>query len=629
MGTVSYPGGPYNVTSLPSISATSIKTDADGHATVTFIPGSFSIVNTTSATGTVNITATWNATPKRMQVTWKNYPYLSVKTAVNPPTVAINGTVEVSIMLLGDGWALQPSPVDVMLCTDRSGSMLYDNPDRMYSIREAGKVFVDQLSPSRDYAGLVTFGRNGYISRPGVNSGIAVAEINNAYTYPKTYSDYATVDKSLSNGFTALKNALDGIVPDHGTPMRAAVYQSVNEIKAHGRTNTVKAIILLSDGDYNWYGDPLARGTGYSSSSSAATDYGDLTTDYMKFSGLGSGQTSNQNMSLYAKNNNIKIYSIAFSTSVSAGGKQTLQTLALGSGGKYYTASATDITDVYKQIAGDLKDVAGVNTTMAADYQNINVTGVTLPGAQVFTYISHPTYSTRIGWQDGVINVTNQSNDWETDHKLDFTIGTIKVGQGWNTTFRLKANQSGSVDIFGSNSQVSFNGGASTLTLPHTFLTIVPQLNATSIGSKTITLKNLMITEPGEITSLLPARWNITYTGNKTITEQVYYSVNDGPWVLFNVITHPYPYAPDIVSATEYMDQAQLDVKKLPPGGYKIRVYATSPDAPDAVADTDYKTVGGKGKVYIKLEAPPFGFFTSLNGQGGILFPDVARGIHL
>ena len=75
---------------------------------------------------------------------------------------------------------MQPKPIDVVLCTDRSGSMLYDDPDRMYSIREAGKIFVDQMNVSRDYLGLVTFGRNGYISRPGINSGISTSEIDNS-----------------------------------------------------------------------------------------------------------------------------------------------------------------------------------------------------------------------------------------------------------------------------------------------------------------------------------------------------------------------------------------------------------------------------------------------------------------
>jgi hypothetical protein len=131
----------------------------------------------------------------------------------------------------------------------------------------------------------------------------------------------------------------------------------------------------------------------------------------------------------------------------------------------------------------------------------------------------------------------------------------------------------------------------------------------TTIGSKTITLENLQVTETGEITTILPVTWNTTYTGNKTITEQVYYSVNNGPYILFDTLTHPYPYAPDIVSATEYVDHAQLDVRKLPPGGYKIRVYATASDAPDDELITDAIKVGGTGKTYIKLEAPPFESF--------------------
>jgi hypothetical protein len=67
--------------------------------------------------------------------------------------------------------------------------------------------------------------------------------------------------------------------------------------------------------------------------------------------------------------------------------------------------------------------------------------------------------------------------------------------------------------------------------------------------------------------------------------------------VLFDIKTHEYN-----ATTTEYVDYAQLDVTKLPPGGYRIRVYATVADAPDANAVTDVKLVGGKGKTFIKLE---------------------------
>src|SRR5665647_888726 len=606
MSNASYSGN-FNIISSPTLVSTTATSDVDGLATVTFIPGSFTTNSSdpkysSSATGNCTITAHWGTLHKPILITWKNYPYLSVKTSVNPQTVQVNQTVDVTIAFKGDGWALQPKPIDVVLCTDRSGSMLFDNPDRMFSIREAAKSFVDNMSPARDTLGLVTFGRSGYISRPGYNSGIAMSEINNVYSpYSRTYSDYATVDRTLIggiSGFNSIKNNISSILPDHGTPMRSAIYKSVNEIKSRGRAGSVKAIILLSDGDYNWYGDPLARGSG---STNGETTFGDLTTSYKTFTGLGAGQFSNQNMSVYATNNGIRIYSIAFSSSVSSGGKFTLERLANATGGKYYEASATDVSDVYSQIAGDLKTDAGVNTNMITDFQNVNVTGVSLAGAQVYDYVPNSTASTRILWQDGVTNVTNQSADWLSDNKLDFTIGTIKVGETWEATFRLKVKKSGSIDVFGANSLVSFNNGTSTLTLPHTFLTVVPDLNATGMGSKSLILSNLFVTESGEIKALLPVMWNTSYSGNKTITEKVYYSIDDGPWVMFTTKTIPgYSTAPIL---KEYVDYAQLDVTKLPPGGYKIKVYATVDDAPDAwIGPTDTKTVGGQGKIYLRLE---------------------------
>ncbi|MDD1697339.1 MAG: hypothetical protein LUQ36_03155, partial [Methanoregula sp.] len=223
----------------------------------------------------------------------------------------------------------------------------------------------------------------------------------------------------------------------------------------------------------------------------------------------------------------------------------------------------------------------------------------------VYSYVYHPTDSTKIHWQDGTTNVTDQSTDWAADNKLNFTIGTIKVGQLWNATFRLKVNQSGMIDVFGTNSTVSFNGGLEKLTLPQTFITVTPLLTVTNITGKTITLSNLMITEAGEIKVLIPVTWSTNYTGNKTLTEKIYYRIdNKGPWIQFDTKTHPYDPL-----TMEYVDFAQLDVTKLPPGDYTIQVRATASDAPDAVAVTGSKTVGGRGKTFIKLEAPPFEHF--------------------
>jgi hypothetical protein len=277
-----------------------------------------------------------------------------------------------------------------------------------------------------------------------------------------------------------------------------------------------------------------------------------------------------------------------------------LQAYADETGGKFYVAPTADqLNGIYQSIAGELKADAGVNTTLRVDLQTVNVTGVSVPGAQVYEYVPHPTASTKIVWQDGMSTVTNQTAEWEADHNLNFSIGTIKIGQNWDATFRLKVKKTGIIDVFGPNSQVSFNEGESVLTLPHTFLTVVPELNATEMGSKTITVSNLLITEPGEIGAFLPVMWNTTYTGNKTVTEKVYYTIDGGPKVQFSEVTIP-GYSSDPFRR-DYVNYAQLDVRKLPQGGYSIIVYATASDTPDASEITDVK-VGGKGKIFIKLE---------------------------
>jgi hypothetical protein len=118
---------------------------------------------------------------------------------------------------------------------------------------------------------------------------------------------------------------------------------------------------------------------------------------------------------------------------------------------------------------------------------------------------------------------------------------------------------------------------------------------------KTITLENLRKTETGEIKDLIPLTWDSTYTGNKTLTEKVYYRIGSGPWVLFDTKIKD-EYATDPI-LKEYVDYAQLDVTKLPPGSYLIKVTASAFDAPDATITLDNPiVVGNSGRIFIKLE---------------------------
>jgi hypothetical protein len=614
---VSAVNGTPSFSSTSSLNTITATTDADGNAIVLFYPGSFPKQTEPGynmfANASCTIHATWSSVTRDIIVTWKNYPYLSIEASASPQNLHVNDTVDVTIRVIGDGWAFQPNLIDVVLCTDRSGSMMYDNPDRMVNIMEAAATFVDQMG-TNDQIGAVSFGQKGTAQAitytpsgggqlgPGRDSSTSDDVAYRAAHYPaspKNYADYATVDFGLSFNKAQVKTNINSMIPYSGTPMRSALYKSIQEINLHKRSDTVKAIILLTDGDYNWYGDPLARGTG--SSSSGAESYSDLDLDYMAFTGLGSGKFSNQNMSIYAKNNGIRIYSIAFGNLISAEGKKTLSILANGTGGKYYTASATDITDVYTAIAGDLKDTAGVNATMNLNYQNVEVNSTPMSGGLVFDYVpvengpTSPDSRTTILWPNNTRSFRNQSGEWTpaNNYQLHFDIGTIKIGERWETIYRFKANQTGLVRLFDNTSIISFNNGADRVEFPDLFITVTPNLTVVGTHAGILDVSNLNVTKSGNYTDFIPLQWNLHYEGKTTATETRWYSHNNGPWIQFGTQSG--------ISPGDYTHYAQLDVKKFPPGGYQIKIFGVAPDAREDEEVTSAITVGSTG-IFIKLE---------------------------
>jgi len=641
MGIPVYEATPYLpvVTDPPELSATTAITDSDGFAIVNFSPGGFTTIWTDpfyddTASGSCTVTAHWEnltrgkSATQSLVLTWKNYPYLSIETLVSPQTVNVSGTVNVKVSLKGDGWALRPKPIDAVFCTDRSGSMLEDNPDRMISVMSASKAFVGEMhvGPARDHIGLVSFGTNGwaklapvyryldaryYCYRPSggwanrnlkgwfydwTNAyGVAIDgsgryyltgsdfrwvyndnswdtgvdyRTTNSWPYtedyntgsdhqvyvnthypgsPKNYGSYAVIDNSLSANPTLINASIDVMVPAGGTPMRYGLYRAINEIIANGRTNAIRAIIVLSDGDYNYYGDPLARGTG--SDSCNPTSYGNLATGYCKFTGLGTGQGSNQNMSNYAKINNIRIYSIGYAADISTGGRNTLRILAESTGGQYFDGDAANIEDIYKIIAGQLQEEAGVDTMMDLRYEQIEVSSniVTVNETyHVFSYVpetnidsyyqnlSRPAHDPQYPYS------IDQSDEYNLNNTLNFNVGTIRLGQTWEAIYTLQVLVDGSINIFGENSRVYFNGtqGPSNLTLPKTFITGVP--NMTSAGVNASTLDIIVGSSSETDTNIIT--WPIyrDYTGEMDVKEDYYISTDAGmTWLLvgFRLLT--------------------------------------------------------------------------------------------
>ncbi len=564
----------------PSLSALSAETDDDGYAAVRFYPGTFTTRRddphwSATARGECEVVASWNGTTRTIPLTWENYPYLSVEAQASPGTVAVNDTIDVTVRLTGDGWALQPDPIDVVLVMDRSGSMANDYPSRISSAKTAAKTFVAEMNPVRDRIGLVS------------------------------YSNDATCALHLTGDYSRVNSTINGLDPSGWTATRKALYTAIQEMVARKNPDAVHAVVLMSDGEYNYYGDPLARDEGYNSHDWTST----RTDRYTIFSGLGGSKESggglytDQNMSVYAANNDIRLYMISFSDDIREGSStwKTMDTLAAATGGRHYHAvTGDDLARIYSEIAGELKAEAGVDTAVALDFSAIVVNGEEREGLDVFGYVHEPGISTTLeswidnetGHHDLVSLILNQTDDWNDDHNLNFDVGTVHLGQTWEATFRLKVLTDGNINVFGPGSTITFNDGAQ-LRLPDTFITAVPDLANTGLGSATLAVVNPRYTCAEPVLDLLTVSWDLAYTGSGLVTESVEHS-NDGglSWVRF---------ASRNAGGTVIGETSSFDVADLPPGEYLVRVYATAPDAPDASCIWGGIQVGNPQRDYIRI----------------------------
>lgn len=614
----------------------------DGYATTEFSPGAFIPEGQTgfdpTATGQVVVTARWTNTAgtitksRDILLVWKNYPYLSIFSSMKCDNAHVGDELNLTIELKGDGAALKPNPIDVVLTTDRSGSMMEDNPDRMVNVMDASSAFVDEMG-TNDKIGVVSFGNKGSTSAKsysGLGPGIDW-QTSDDYTYrlahypasPTFYLDYATLDQELTSVTADAKIAIHSMVPYSGTPLRDGLRKAIQELKsARARSNAIKAIIVLSDGDYNYYGDPLARGKGYSPSPYLEpTDFGDLTTSYMIYSDT----DGYQNMAAYASQNGIKIYSIAFGDSISSGGKTTLETLATTTGGRYFEASSANIEDVYIAIAGDLQETAGGDTEVSLDFGTVTIddnTGgditqymdyvyeVKAPVADSSTYINK-TNITRHGVFHQLFSTVQDDTAGWSARQIDYNVGTIKLNETWSATLRLRLTQAGSFDLFGpdSTSSITFTDMSDT-TNPVTQTAFIPEMQCKvypvgenpGYGVKTLKVSDLTVTTSDP--TVWKLAWKTSYDGDKTVTETLQSRMADSAaaWqIIPGGIT---TISSQVINSPSYYTLSLSDASLWTKGKcYEFRVIAQADDTDDSVTQSIPQCISAAGgTIYIKLE---------------------------
>ncbi|HVP96456.1 hypothetical protein [Methanoregula sp.] len=144
----------------PQLLNTTAITNVNGTATVIFKPGKFdtnkaNVSYDPTDSGYVTVTATWNTISQPIQLSWKNYPYLSEQTTISSQNVNVGGKFYVTISLTADGWNLTGTPADVVIVTDLAGGI--GGAGRLANTKASEAGFIKNATDNT-YISLVSFG---------------------------------------------------------------------------------------------------------------------------------------------------------------------------------------------------------------------------------------------------------------------------------------------------------------------------------------------------------------------------------------------------------------------------------------------------------------------------------------
>lgn len=230
-----------------------------------------------------------------------------------------------------------------------------------------------------------------------------------------SWDDDVDFVQPLTNDFTLAKSQIDSIDASGGTELDAGLIAANGLLDSGGRSGVSHVIIFLTDGD------------GF----------------YSPHNFIGSQAD-------YALSKGYKIYTIGLGTAAS---EWKLQEIATVTGGKYYFAQdATVLQSIFQQIFQEI-------------FQPINSAGNNVVVTDVL-----PSYIQLLG--DPSTPFTSKTVNSDGTTTLTWNLGTLLIGQTWNTSFNIRSTANGNVltNVYPDSrlTYTDIQGNTQTITFPLT-----------------------------------------------------------------------------------------------------------------------------------------------------------------
>ncbi len=621
-----------NTTAGNITGATTGQTDTNGEFNTVFTLG-----NNSRGTGTVGLRAVSGSLSSISAITYTNNSFLSVDTTVTPRNVTVNDTINVQISIKGVGWNNRPQPVDMMLITDRSGSMdwysnivypsdrvpqtgtfpnedteymvaVFDNTVTRYSSLQfmLSSPFANYANGSYYYSFHVSESdrsdRNAYYNSGSQNENtvkITNAEARKYYVYAKFHhSDaggypvysYSVLSRPLRLGSyydtdSAAKVAAKQLV-NNMTPLDQMGLVSFNTgstldsrllvVDAAGKTTLKNEINDLdANGGTNVFtGIQKARQEFAAHGRSNIKHVAILLTD-----GYSQSPASDIIEAYNAKNEGITIFTIGMGMADAT----TLSRIADITGGAYYNvASDLELAQRYQEIFKNVSEVVANTSSMDIMTARSLVNGTIIEDAQYIPDSARVTFTNgSSALVDPIISVDNMN------YTLSWNPGSINCNQVWKVSYNLRVMHGGFITPITENSTLEFTrSDGSSDSVNFVSDSIFCRDSVGGHVSNPSPLLQVRILSPANGTTIDQLRtminWAVTYTGTGSYHQLLSIKpVNGTEW---SDIARGFPGDRTTPGSYTYW----WNIERVPTRDYEIKVYVTDDtyDAEDIVTIT-------------------------------------------